>query len=355
MSLSVETIRSSRFRSEREGDWLRLLAIVDQAERRGIKSLAFEDARDLVTLYRQAVNALSVAREISLDSAIIEFLESLSARAYLVVYAPRASVAGVLSRFFAHGAPNAFRRSGLEILIAFALLALGTLAAFLLVHNDPTWFYAIVPEDMAQGRGPQASADALRRVIYDDEPAALDQLGLFATYLFSNNTRVAIFSFVLGIMACVPSSLLVLFNGAMLGALVSIYVEKDMGFDLFAWLSIHGVTELSAIAIATAGGFRLGRAVLFPGDRTRKAALAAAGFDAAKLAVLAAIMLLAAGLLEGFGRQLVTSAPWRVAIGWGIGALWFFWLMFAGRDAKQALAADGEANLKRNGASELSS
>ena len=331
MKTTGETIRSSRFRMEREGDWLRLQGILDQAERRGVKSLSFEDARDLVTLYRQAVNALSVAREISLDSAIVTYLESLSARAYLLVYAPRASVRGVVSRFFLAGAPLAFRRSGIELVIAVALMVLGGVAAFALIRTDPTWFYAFVPEGLAAGRGPQASADALRRVIYDSEPGALDQLGAFATYLFSHNTRVAIFSFVFGIIACVPSALLMLYNGCIIGALAAIYVEKDLGLDLFAWLSIHGVTELSAIAVATAGGFRLGRAVLFPAEKTRKAALSDAAHDAVKLAVLAALMLLAAGLLEGFARQLVTAPMWRIVIGWGIGALWFAWLLGAGR------------------------
>ncbi|MET3601795.1 stage II sporulation protein M [Martelella mangrovi] len=346
MRTSGETIRSSRFRSEREGDWLRLQAIVEQAERRGLKSLAFSDSRDLVTLYRQAVNALSVAREISLDSAIIAYLESLSARAYLVVYAPRASLSGVVSRFFATGAPGAFRRSGIEFIAAYALMALGAVAAFLLTQADPTWFYAFVPDGLAAGRGPQASADALRRVIYDSEPGALDQLGAFATYLFSHNTRIAIFAFVLGIMACVPSAVLILYNGTMIGALGSIYADKGLGYDLFAWLSIHGVTELSAIVIATAGGFRLGRAFLFPGEKTRKASLAYAAHDAVKLAVLAAIMLLAAGVLEGFARQLVTAPAWRIAIGWGIGALWFVWLIGAGRQGNRST----ELNPRETGA-----
>lgn len=344
MKTSGETIRSSRFRLEREDDWLRLQTILDQAERKGLKSLAFKDARDLVTLYRQAINALSVAHEISLDSAIIVYLESLCARAYLVVYAPRASVRGVVARFFRSGAPLAFRRSGLELLAAFALMVLGGVAAFVLTQTDPTWFYAFVPEGLAAGRGPQASADALRRVIYDSEPGALDQLGAFATYLFSHNTRVAIFSFVLGIIACVPSALLMLYNGSIIGAMGAIYADKGLGLDLFAWLSIHGVTELSAIAIATAGGFRLGRAVLFPGEKTRKAALAYAAHDAVKLAVLAALMLLAAGLLEGFARQLVSAPMWRIVIGWSIGALWLLWLLGAGRKRglAKARSADDE-------------
>ena len=95
-----------------------------------------------------------------------------------------------------------------------------------------------------------------------------------------------------------------------------------MAYDAFAWLSIHGVTELSAICIACAGGVQLGLAVLMPGQMTRKDALRIRGRDATKLLILAAVMLLVAAILEGFFRQLVQSAELRLLIGWGIGGLW---------------------------------
>ena len=98
-----------------------------------------------------------------------------------------------------------------------------------------------------------------------------------------------------------------------------------------AWLSIHGVTEIGAIIIATAGGYRLGLAVLFPGRRSRRDALRQEGRDAAKLAVMAGTMLVVAALLEGFARQLITSLEARLIIGWTIGALWIAYFLFAGR------------------------
>ena len=50
-----------------------------------------------------------------------------------------------------------------------------------------------------------------------------------------------------------------------------------------------------------------------------------------KLALVAALMLVAAALLEGFGRQLVQSIEARFAIGWGKGALWLAWFTLTGR------------------------
>ena len=132
-------------------------------------------------------------------------------------------------------------------------------------------------------------------------------------------------------MAALPTAFLMFYNGTIMGAFAAVHESKGLAVDLFGWLSIHGVTEITALLMAAAGGFRLGGAVLFPGPFSRAQALRDTGRDAVKLAILAAIMLLVAGLLEGFGQQLITDFWARIAIGWGIGLLWLSWFLFAGR------------------------
>ena len=331
---SAGLIRSSRFRAQREAEWQRLEGIVGRAERRGIKSLPYDDVRDLPTLYRGAVNALSVAREISLDRRLREYLEALSARAYLLVYAPQETASGALGRFLARSGPAAMRRSGLALLLGFVALFGGALIGYLLFMQDETWYDALMPGSMQQGRGLSSSVEELLEVIYGEDEDALGSLAAFAAFLFSNNTRIAIFAFSLGVLACLPTFALVFYNGIILGAFFALHVDRGIGLDLFGWLSIHGVTELAAIIVAAAGGFRLGLAVLFPGQLTRRAALRRVAPDATKLAVMAAIMLVAAAVLEGFGRQLVTSLEARLIIGWGVGALWLTYFLYAGRGSE---------------------
>ena len=301
-----------------------------RAERGGLHRMSFEEARDLAGLYREATTALAIAREISLDKALLGYLEALAARAYLAVYAPQRSVGGLLRRFLTRGAPQAMRRSWAHILAGFACMALGVLAGWLLYLDDPSWYYVVTPGPLADGRTPDASTAYLRSVIYDPDPDA-SGLGAFATYLFSHNTRIAIFVFGLGVFACAPAIALTFYNGLFLGAFYALHVERGLGWDLFGWLSIHGVTELSAICIACGAGLQLGTAVLFPGSATRAEALRHAGRDAVKLALVAALMLVAAALLEGYGRQLVQDRDARIAIGWGVGALWLGWFLLGGR------------------------
>jgi len=326
-----ELIRSARYRKEREADWQRLEQLVVAAENRGLQHMEFADTRDLASLYRQATTSLAIAREISLDKALLGYLEALTARAYLCVYAPQQRLGGLVERFFAKGAPQAMRRSWLFILIGFLCMALGAFAGYLLYFENNDWFYVFMPEELAGGRGPDATTESLLDSIYGHDTGT-SGLGAFATYLFSHNTRIAIFVFGLGVFACAPAIVLTFYNGLMLGAFVAVHIDRGLGPDIAGWLSVHGVTELSAICIACGGGLKLGSALLFPGDLTRAEALRHAGRDAVKLALVAAIMLLVAAVLEGFARQLVNDTGTRLALGWGVGALWLAWFTLAGRE-----------------------
>ncbi len=331
MSVAQNLIRSARFRAEREADWRRLEAIVTKAERRGLKSLAFDEAQAMATLYRQAMASLSMAREISLDRALLAYLEALCARAYLAVYAPQERLGGMLGRLLVVGIPGAARRLFPLILISYAIMILGGVAGWMLFQNDPGWYDALMPQGLASGRGVDSSREDLLAVIYSGQDAQSGKLAAFTSLLFSHNTRIAILIFSLGVLACVPGTVLTFLNGLMLGVFVALHADRGLLYDISAWLTIHGVTEISAIVVACAGGLHLGQAVLFPGEVRRRDALRRNARDAVKLAILSAMMLVVAAGLEGFGRQLIQEPGVRIRIGVTIGLAWIAWLALSGR------------------------
>lgn len=326
------TMRSFRFRTEREKGWKELDSLITRAEAAGIASLSYEEAAALASLYRQAMNSLSVARSISMDKALLAYLDALCARAYLVVYAPQESIRGVVVKLFTRGIPQAVRRSSLPLLIGFMTMFMGAVIGYVMFLQNPDWYFSFVSPGLADGRVPGASTEYLRSTLFDNDDRDGGSLGVFASFLFSHNTRIAIFIFALGIFATFPSFVLTFYNGLMLGAFFGLFAQAGLGYELFGWLSIHGVTELSAIAVACAGGAQLGLAVLLPGNFTRREALRRASPDAVKLMILAGLMLIAAALIEGFLRQIIQVTEVRLAIGWGIGALWLAWILLAGRE-----------------------
>lgn len=329
-----DLLRSARFRKDREPAWRRLEELVAQVESRGTASLNFTQAKDLATLYRQAMTSLSLARDISLDMALLSYLDQLCARAWLVVYAPQRSLVGLFSDLILRGIPQAVRRAVLPLAVGFLAMILGAIAGFVLFFQDKSWFFTFVPSGLSDGRAPGASVEYLRHSLYGiGTGRAGDMLATFATYLVSHNTNVAILTFALGIFWAAPSFLLTFYNGLIVGAFFALFVQAGLGYDAFAWLSIHGVTELSAFCFACAGGARLGLAGLMPGEMSRKDALRHHGRDAVKLFLLAGLMLMVAGFVEGVLRQTITSPETRLAIGWGLGGLWLLWLWRSGREA----------------------
>lgn len=330
--MSAPVFATRHFRAEREADWARLEGMLDRVERGSARRLAESDLIELPRLYRATLSALSVARETSLDAAMIAYLESLCTRAYFVLYASREPWHTQIARFLRRGLPEAMRGIVPETLMMAALFFASGIAAYLLVLAEPAWFGAIVPAELASGRDMSATPEFLRKTLYD--PPERGGLEIFATFLFTHNSQVAILAFALGFAFGIPTMFLIAQNGALLGAFAAVFVPKGLGFGLFGWLLIHGSTELFAIILAGAAGLHIGRAVAFPGERGRLAAAAIAGRRAASAMMGVVIMLLVAGLLEGFARQLIRDDLARYTIAAAMLLLWLSWFYLAGRRAR---------------------
>jgi uncharacterized membrane protein SpoIIM required for sporulation len=321
-------LKSERFRAEREADWRKLEGLLDRIEKQSPDALTDEEMVALPALYRAALSSLSVARAISLDQAVIAYLEGLSTRAYFCVYGSRSRLSERVARFFRADWPLAAQRLWRETLIAVLITVLGVLVGYLLVGQDPDWYYSFIPEGMAGDRTPAASTEALRATLFDSNGRDGDGLSVFAAFLFTHNAQISLFAFALGFAFCLPTALLLAYNGCVLGAFTALFVSRGLGVELGGWLLIHGVTELFAVTLAGAAGLRIGWALAFPGAETRLAAATKAGREAATLMAGVVVMLFCAGLLEGFGRQLITSTAARYAVAGVTGALWlsYFYL-----------------------------
>jgi uncharacterized membrane protein SpoIIM required for sporulation len=314
-----------RFRAEREAEWRRLEEIVSTAERRSVRALSDEDLLALPVLYRGALSSLSVARETSLDLELVTYLEHLCARAYFFVYGVRTTAGKRLAAFFARDWPNAVRSLWKETLVSLFLTIVSAVAGYWLVTADPNWYDILMPGGMAQGRDFTASTEDLRRTLYDSGGEAQNFLSLFATFLFTHNARISILCFALGFAFAVPTAILIVYNGSTLGAFVALYASHGLAMNVGGWLIIHGSTEFFAIILSGAAGIRIGWSVVFPGERTRLQAATDGGRSAAIVMAGVVMMLAVAGLLEGFGRQLITSDAARYAIGLGMLAAWMLY------------------------------
>lgn len=329
----VIRLKSVTFRQEREADWRAFDELLTQAEKRGLKKLNARELLRLPSLYFSVLSSLSVARAISLDRNVVDYLEGLATRGFFIVYGARGSMLERIGWFLKAGFPRAVRRHFLSIAIAIITMVAGTVTSLALVTENPDWYYAFVDVALADGRDPSAGTEELLSVLYQKMDP--DQsLSPFATFLFSHNSRIGIMAFALGFAFALPSILLMFYTGLMIGAFCALYASRGLMLDLGGWLSIHGTTELLAVCLCGGAGIVIGQTLAFPGKLSRLDALSKYGREAATIVIGGVLMLFVAGLLEGYARQLITDMTTRYVIGYGMLAVWVAYFALAGRSGR---------------------
>lgn len=324
-------LKSTQFRKEREKNWRRLEDLLDRVQAKGVQSLSAAELASLPALYRGVISSLSVARAISLDRNVIDYLEALAARAYFTVYGTKRSIFAVLTEFFGRRFPGEVRRHAGSMVLAGAFMALGSLCAFFMVLDDPEYYYSFVPEAMAQGRNPDASTESLRAVLFSGDEHSGEGLAAFASRLFNNNSGVGMLCFAIGFIPGCFVFLVLFYNGLIIGAFAGLYHQRGLSLELWSWLLPHGVTELLAIVLCGGAGLVLGRSLLFPGRRTRLQALAESGRGAAVVVIGCIALFFIAALIEGFFRQMVQDMTVRYAVATGTAFFWVVYFGFVGR------------------------
>lgn len=327
-------LKSQKFREAREGDWKALSSALDKVEQKGLRAFSVDDILNLPVLYRSAISSLSMAQSISLDRNMITYLQALCARAYVFIYGPHTRFKDVVEGYFVKAWPRGVRALWPELLLSLLVTTVGVLIGWLLCAHDASWYDMLVG-GMAEGRNVAASVKDLKDTLGAGSADLHDHLPTMAAFLMTHNTQVCIIAFATGAVFGLPTVMALIQNGYMLGAMLWLFYSKGLGFEFTCWLMIHGTTELSAIVIAGGCGFHIGRKIMFPGDLTRRQALAEAGQLTGTVMIGCAIMLIIAGCLEGIGRQTILDPFARMGVGLFMFALWAVYFLFTGNKKAQ--------------------
>ncbi len=328
--MATAGLKSYEFRREREKTWRELDGLVAGVEVAGIGSLTPGQLLRLPSLYRATISSLSVARTISLDRNVVLYLEGLAARAYFIVYGARGELSSGVSAFLGGGFPRAVRAARWHILTAALVMLLGIATGLVMTLGNEDWYYTFVSGGLAEDRAPTTPTADLRAILYKSADLT-ESLSAFAAYLFTHNAAIGMLAFALGFALGVPVVILMFYNGLTIGAMAALYHSRGLSVELWAWLGIHGTTELLAVVLCGGAGLVLGGSVAFPGRHTRLEMLARRGRLAARIVMGALLLFLVAGLLEGFGRQLILDVTTRYLVAANAAAWWLLYLTRAGR------------------------
>lgn len=294
--------------------WAAFAKRLTRAQAGGLKSLDEVNVREFVQEYRELTSDLARLRTATrgVDSPELFYLNRLVAGAHSLLYRRESFTLRRVVQFLFVDVPTEIRRSFLPIGLAAVLLFLPIAITARSVVVKPTLAATLLPPGML-ARADSGVKNAASGKGYIDDPQVLRPM--FASRIITNNVQVTFMAFAFGISAGILTVLVLVSNGVSIGAVIGLYLSRDIGTLLFGFMAPHGVLELSAIVISGGAGFLLAAGMLLPGELTRRAALAANGRRAARLVAGSAFLLLFAGTLEGFVSPNATiSAPVKFAI-----------------------------------------
>ena len=121
-------------------------------------------------------------------------------------------------------------------------------------------------------------------------------------------------------------------NGLILGAVSGYLTQVGYHETFWSFVAGHSSLELLAIVLSGAAGFKLGLAIIAPGNQSRRAALVAAAKPAVRIMYGAAVMFFAAALVEAFWSPITeVGFTAKIAVGVAGWVLLLGYFVFAGR------------------------
>lgn len=282
-----------------------------------------EEVEELVRLHLRASSHLSTAGTHLHDAELTAWLSRLVARSSAVVHGSRARSWRAVLYALGVTFPAAVWHLRREVVVAtVAFVAVGLVVGGWLA-TSPAAVELAMP---AEAREAYLEEDFA--AYYSSEPATA-----FAARVFTNNAGVGALAFGVGIAAGIPTLLVLALNGANVGLAAGLFHAAGDAGTFWGLILPHGLLELTAVFVAGAAGLRLGWAVVAPGERTRRAALAIEGRRAVVVVLGLVVVFALAAVIEAF----VTPAPWptwaRIATGALVWAAFIGWVVVVGRSA----------------------
>lgn len=317
-------MRQERFEREHRDEWAAFAAQVDPkagpADPRA--------AEDLPAAYRRLCRHLALARDRCYTAGLVQHLNALVMAGHRTLYGSTGGLAPQWGRFLAGGLARRVRALGRPALLAAALL-LGP-AAILppLVVRHPDLAYVLAdPATLARAEAMyRPGAARLGR-----PGGASADVAMFGFYIW-NNIRISFQAFASGLLLGAGPVVYLLFNGVQGGVVAGHLAAAGLGPQFWPFVITHSALELPALVLAGAAGLHLGWALLAPGRRSRRRALAEATRDGLPLVWGALLLDTLAACLEAFwSANPAVPAPVKLGAGAVLWLLTAAYFLLAGR------------------------
>ena len=316
----------AEFTTKQQPIWSELEELLNRTRRRGAKNMSTIQLNRLGYLYRRLTSDLAVARRDFPDDRCVTYLNALASRAHASIYQTSPLKRNTIRHFFRFGFPTLFRRNLRFVVTAFLLFVIGFGTAYWIALAKPAFAEKLAPQHIVE----TIHAEKM----WTNIPAL--QRNLAASFIMTNNIRVAFLAFASGITFMIGTVYILAFNGVHLGVISGLCHVHGLALPLWEFVSPHGYIEFTTIFIAGGAGLKMGYALIAPTQFTRKRTLTDAAKTAVQLIGGCVVLLIIAGVIEGFVSP--SSLPSIVKIGFGFatGVLLFCYLFLMGEPNGEA-------------------
>lgn len=289
-------------------------------KKRLLKKLAPEKIDALINMYRNIVADLARARSSKTDHETIQYLNSLAILGHQLLY-PNLGEKKAHQPSFFFRFPMTVREYVAPFMLATVLFFVPAVIAYVAVINHPEIGYELVPDQFLDFK--PAQNDNIHAIPSITRPVA-------ASEIMTNNIQVTFLAFALGVTAGLGTCMVLIYNGVHLGSIAAWMQLHGNAYALWGWIMPHGGTEILAIILSGTAGFILGNALLRPGALSWKDSLKQAAKPALTIELGCIIMLIVAGIIEGFISPSSMPYLWRIVFSLSLLGLWGIYFSFGG-------------------------
>jgi len=305
------TVPAERFVEKKRAGWEAFHATAVRMERSGVGALAPGEIPAFAAQYREVAADLARARTYQVDPRVIAYLERVVSAGHNALYRARGKERTPLPHYILRDFPAAVVQSWQYVVLAFLLFTVPAVVGYVMIRERPALAEEIVPAGMV-ARAEQAAERQVEGRTYAQASRA--ERPQVAALIITNNINVSFGVFAGGLTAGLLTAWLLFYNGTMLGLVLGLFQNYNALGYILVFVAGHGVLELTAIFISAGAGFRLAKALIAPGDRTRKDALIVEGRIAARMIGSVVTLLAIAGTIEGLLSTSDAPAVWKYGV-----------------------------------------
>ncbi|HEV7780383.1 MAG TPA: stage II sporulation protein M [Chitinophagaceae bacterium] len=278
-----------------------------------------EDPDEMAADFTQLVNDLAYAKTFYPAGKVTSFINGEASKIYLDIYKNRKEESNRLTTFWKYDLPLTIRKHHKTVLFAFIVFTVFFAIGFFTSAKDDAIARSIfgdryinMTQDNIENKNPFG--------VYESGNPILSWLGIMI-----NNIQVSLRFFASGIFCGIPTFLDLSQEGVRLGVFDQFISAKGYGVGFWLVVFVHGALEITAIIIAGAAGFILGKSFLFPGTIRRIDAFKQGAKDGVKIMAGLIPVLGLAAFFEGFITRLYNNVSWLTTGIFCLSVLFVIW------------------------------